>query len=82
VGVLNGVHCNVPNLDLTITSGAKKLALHTDNYYKIEFSALGFQPNSNLNPCHDLENRPAKVEYVESSDKSDAPHLLAVELHK
>jgi tetratricopeptide (TPR) repeat protein len=82
VGVLNGIHCDVPNLDLTITSGAKKVALHSDNYYKIQFSTLGFQPSGDLNPCHDLENRPAKVEYVESADKSDAPHLLAVELHK
>jgi tetratricopeptide (TPR) repeat protein len=82
VGVLNGIHCDVPNLDLTITSGAKKLALHSDNYYKIEFSALDFQPKGDLNPCHDLENRPAKVEYVESADKSDAPQLVAIELHK
>jgi tetratricopeptide (TPR) repeat protein len=82
VGVLNGIHCDAANLDLTVTSGAKGLTLHSDNYHKIEFSALGFQPGSDLNPCHDLENRPAKVEYVESADKSDAPHLLAVELHK
>ena len=82
VGVLNGVHCDAPNLDLTITSGAKKLALHSDNYYKIQFSALDFQPKGDLNPCHDLESRTAKVEYVESADKSDAPHLVAVELHK
>lgn len=82
VGVLNGVHCDAPNLDLTITSGAKKVALHSDNYYKIQFSALDFQPKGDLNPCHDLESRTAKVEYVESADKSDAPHLVAVELHK
>jgi tetratricopeptide (TPR) repeat protein len=82
VGVLNGVHCDAPNLDLTITSGTKRLTLHSDNYYKIEFSALDFQPKGDLNPCHDLENRSAKVEYVESADKSDPPHLIAVELHK
>ncbi len=82
VGVLNGVNCDSPNLDLTITSGTKKLTLHSDNYYKILFSALDFQPKGDLNPCHDLENRPAKVEYVESADKSDAPHLVAIELHK
>jgi Flp pilus assembly protein TadD len=82
VGVLKNVHCHNPNLDLAVTSGGKMLTLHSDNYFEIQFSALGFQPSSNLNPCHDLENRAAKVEYVESVDKSDAPHLLAVELHK
>jgi hypothetical protein len=82
VGTLKNVHCDNPNLDLAVTSGAKTLALHSDNYFKISFTALGFQPSGDLNPCHDLENRPAKVEYVESAEKSDAPHLLSVELHQ
>jgi Tfp pilus assembly protein PilF len=82
VGVLNNVHCDAPNLDLTVTSGAKKLVLHADNYYKIQFTALNFQPSGDLNPCHDLESRPAKVEYVDSADKDDVPRLLAVELRK
>ncbi len=82
VGVLKDVHCEPPNLNLTVSSGAKMLALHTENYYKLQFSALGFQPTADLKPCTDLENRPAKVEYVESADQSDAPHLIAIELHK
>ena len=82
VGLLTGVHCDAPNLDLSVSSGAKTLALHTDNYYKLQFTALGFQPTADLKPCSDLENRPAKVEYVESADKSDAPHLIAIELRK
>jgi Flp pilus assembly protein TadD len=82
VGVLKAVHCDTPMLDLTVSSGAKTLALHADNYYKIEFTTLNFTPKGDLEPCNDLENRPAKVEYVESADKSDAPHLIAVELHK
>jgi len=82
VGVLKSVRCDAPMLDLTVSSGGKTLVLHADNYYKIEFSVLNFQLEGLLEPCHDLENRPAKVEYVESADKSDAPHLIAVELHK
>jgi tetratricopeptide (TPR) repeat protein len=82
VGRLTAVHCDSPNLDLSVSSGAKTLALHTDNYYKLQFTALGFQPTADLKPCSDLENRPAKVEYVESADKSDAPHLIAIELRK
>lgn len=82
VGVLKEVHCDAPELDLTVNSDGKKLPLHVDNYYKIEFSALGFQPDKELNPCADLENRPAKVEYVESADPSVTAQLIAVELHK
>jgi hypothetical protein len=82
VGILKAVHCDTPNLDLTVSSGTKTLALHSDNYYEIQFTALNFQPRDELKPCTDLDNRPAKVEYVESADKTDAPHLIAIELHK
>jgi hypothetical protein len=81
-GVLKAVHCDEPTLDLTVSFGAKTLILHADNFYKIQFSALNFQPSGDLKPCSDLENRPAKVEYVESADKSDPPRLIAIELHK
>jgi tetratricopeptide (TPR) repeat protein len=82
VGVLKEVHCDNPALDLTVNSNGKLAALHVDNYYKIQFSALGFQPGKELNPCVDLENRPAKVEYVESANPSMNAQLISIELHK
>jgi len=81
-GVLQNVHCDSSNMDLSVTSAGKTTAFHTDNYYKLPFSALGFQPSGDLKPCHDLEGRPAKVEYVESAVKTDAARLISVELHK
>jgi hypothetical protein len=81
VGVLKAVHCDPPTLDLTVMSGAKTLTLHSQNYYKVQFTAL-FTPVGDLKPCDDLENRPAKVEYVESANASDIPRLIAIELHK
>ena len=82
VGVLKGIHCDNPALDLTVSTTGKELSVHGDNYYKIAFTTLGFQPSGDLNPCSDLENRPAKVEYVESADPSAPAQLLSVELHK
>jgi tetratricopeptide (TPR) repeat protein len=82
VGVLKNVHCSDPAMDLTVASEGKSLPLHADNYFKIEFTALNVKIDGNLNPCRDLENRPAKVEYVESADKLVVSHLLAVEIHK
>ena len=82
VGVLKEVHCDNPALDLTVNSNGKLVALHVDSYYKIQFSALGFQPDKELNPCTDLENRPAKVEYVESANPSMNAQLISIELHK
>ena len=82
VGVLKGVHCENPALDLTVSTAGKQLSVHGDNFYKIPFSTLGFQPSGDLNPCRDLENRSAKIEYVESADPSSPAQLLSVELHK
>jgi hypothetical protein len=82
VGVLKSVHCDNPELDLTLNANGKLVALHVDNYFKIQFSARGFQPSSDLNPCKDLEDKPAKVEYVESASPSARAQLIAVELHK
>ena len=82
VGVLKNVTCNDPSLDLTVSGSGKLLALHVDNYFKIPFSTLGFQPNGDLNPCTGLENRPAKVEYVESANPSVTAQIVSIELHR
>ena len=82
VGVLKGVHCDNPALDLTVDASGKLVALHADNYFTLPFTSLGFQPGKDLNPCADLENRPAKVEYVESADPNITAHVISVELHK
>jgi tetratricopeptide (TPR) repeat protein len=81
VGLIQNVRCDPPTLDLAVTSQAKSVTLHSDNYYQIQFTAL-FAPAHDLQPCRDLENRPAKVEYVDSADGRETPRLIAVELHK
>jgi hypothetical protein len=82
VGVLKSVTCDSPSLDLTVSGSGKALSLHVENYYKIPFSTLGFQPERDLNPCTDLENHPAKVEYVESANPSVTAQIVSIELHK
>jgi len=81
VGVLKDVHCSAPAMDLNLVSGGKTLGLHTGNYFKLSFSALNVALKGALNPCADLEGRPAKVEYVESASKSAAV-VVAIEIHK
>jgi tetratricopeptide (TPR) repeat protein len=82
VGVLQEVRCDNPALDLTVAAKGKTLAVHSDNYFMVNFTTLGFRPTGDLNPCADLKDRPAKVEYVESADPSVSPQLISVELHK
>jgi Flp pilus assembly protein TadD len=82
VGVLRNVHCDNPALDLKVVAAGKTLDLHNGNYYKIEYSSLGVKISSDLNPCADLEGRPAKVEYIEAADKGSAAWVLGIEIHK
>ena len=81
-GTLKNVHCSTPAvMDLDLESDGKTIALHAANYYKVQFSALGFKPTGELRPCSDLEGRHAKVEYVESS-ATKANALVTVELYQ
>jgi len=80
-GLLTNVRCNTPAMDLNVIAAGKTLGLHSGNYFKIDYSALGITLEGNLNPCSDLEGRPAKVEYVDSAGKGPAA-VVAIEIHK
>ncbi len=82
VGTLQDVHCHEPGIDLNIAAKGKTMALHSGNYYKIGFSALGFTPKGDLNPCKDLDGMSAKIEYIESAAKPAVAYVVAIELHK
>ena len=68
-------------MDLQVDGGNGAVSLHSGNYYKITFTALGFTPQGDLNPCSDLEGAHAKVEYSSGSD-SKINSLLTIEMHK
>jgi hypothetical protein len=80
VGVLKDVHCTAPAMDLNVVSAGKTLGLHTRNYFKVRYSVLNVALERELNPCVDLEGRPAKVEYVEWAKHAAA--VVAIEIHK
>ncbi len=82
VGKLEDVHCQDPGIDLKVAANGRTMALHSGNYYEIGFSALGFTPKGGFDPCKDLEGKSAKVEYVESSTKSTAAYVVAIELRR
>jgi tetratricopeptide (TPR) repeat protein len=83
VGVIRGVQCSYPALIDFRVEGAKKIILvYSNNYYKLDISALGFTPEGDLNPCIGLEGMKARVQYAESSDKTVDGQVVAVELRK
>jgi tetratricopeptide (TPR) repeat protein len=81
VGVLKDVRCNTPVMELSLVTGGKTMALHSGNYFKVQYTVLNVTLKGDLKPCVDLEGRPAKVEYVEGAGKRAAA-VVAIEIHK
>jgi tetratricopeptide (TPR) repeat protein len=82
-GTIKDVHCSQPaTLELTVKGDGKTLSLHSNNYFKIQFSAVGFTPAGELHPCTDLEGMKARVEFFEASGKSVEGQISSIELSK
>jgi Tfp pilus assembly protein PilF len=83
LGVIRGVQCSYPAvIEFKVESAKKTVSLYNNNYYKLEYSTLGYMPEGELNPCKDIEGMKARVQYVESSDKTVDGQMVAVELRK
>jgi tetratricopeptide (TPR) repeat protein len=84
-GILHNVRCSYPYvLTLTLEQPGKDpaIVLYRNDFLQIEFSASNFTPQSDLNPCSDLEGKKVKVTYAEVSDKSVAGQVISMELSK
>jgi hypothetical protein len=82
IGTLRAVHCDNPALSLTVFSEGKEVRLRTNNYFEVQYSVLDLALKGDLNPCSDLEGRPAKVEYIESPITDAASWIVGIEIHK
>ena len=82
-GTIKNVQCSgLSAMDFIVVAGGHETGMHSDNYYKIQFSALGFTPTGDMQPCTQIEGRPAKIEFIEPADKSIKDRIVSVELHK
>jgi hypothetical protein len=81
-GTVKEVQCSMPaKMELKLESRGATVVLHSDNYYKVRFSAVGFIPAGELHPCTELEGMRARVEFVEASG-SKPGQITSVELQK
>jgi hypothetical protein len=63
-------------------AAGKTVSLYNNNFVKIDLTVVGFTPKGDMNPCSDFEGMKARVQYVDSSDKSVDGQVVAVELRK
>jgi tetratricopeptide (TPR) repeat protein len=84
-GTLREVACTYPSrMTLTVVAPkpTKPVELRSINFSKIEYSALGFTPKGDLDPCHDLSGMKAKVDYFESAESGKPGWVVAIQLTK
>ncbi|MGC1871817.1 MAG: tetratricopeptide repeat protein [Acidobacteriaceae bacterium] len=82
-GVLHSVVCYSPSvMTLSVEEAGKTVALYSNDYLHVEYSASNFTPEGNMNPCTMMEGMKAQVVYAEVSDKSIGGQILSVELTK
>jgi len=83
VGTIKNVQCSEPAImRLKLESATKSLSLHARNYYKVDYSAVGFVPTGNMNPCKDLEAMKATVVYFEGDPASAEGQIVSIEVKK
>jgi len=83
-GVIHGAVCSYPSgLEFRVENAAgKAVTLYSNDFFKIELTVVGFAPKGDINPCTDFEGMKARVQYVESTDKTVDGQVVAVELRK
>lgn len=83
LGTIRGVKCSYPSvMEFRVEGKGKTIALYNNNYFKVDFTAVGFTPDGEMQPCKDLEGRTARVQYAESPDKTVDGQVNAIELRK
>jgi tetratricopeptide (TPR) repeat protein len=82
-GTIKDVKCSLPAvMELKVEGGGKTLSLQSNNYFKIQFSAVNFTPSGELNPCADLNGMKANVQFFDASGKATEGQIFSIELSK
>jgi tetratricopeptide (TPR) repeat protein len=82
-GKVAGVVCGETTaLDLLVEHGKQMTKLHTENYFKVEFWAVNWQPPENFQPCDQLAGLRVKVIYRVTQGQPYAGEILTIEVKK
>ncbi len=81
-GQVRTVTCKGRAMDMTFDDSYEILRLHSDNYFKVDFSAINFTPSGTMNPCKTAQGMYARVYYYRLKGHPKEGELISVELRK
>lgn len=67
---------------MTFDDSYEALRLHTDNYFKVKFSAINFTPNGIMNPRKTAKGMYVRVYYDDIKGHPIEGDLISVEFRK
>ncbi len=79
-GKITAVTCEEEELEMTLSTAATPLALHSPKYRNIEFYSLNWTAPDNFNPCTQLNGLTAKIQYSVVTGKAYAGEIITVEI--
>jgi tetratricopeptide (TPR) repeat protein len=63
-GVIKSVQCSHPAImDVVLDTSGKRQTLRAENWYNVQYEAIGSQPKKDLDPCKDLEGQTVEIEF-------------------
>lgn len=82
-GIIEDAKCSsTSTLEVTLKSKAGEMQLYNDNYFKVSYRALNFQPEGTLNPCTDIKGWHANITYRPAKGQAKQGEMVEVVLVK
>ncbi len=83
IGIVHSVACSYPSaMEIQVDGPKSSVRVYSNDFTKIDFTVVGLTFNGSMNPCKDLNGMKAQVQYAETTDKSVAGQVFAIELRK
>ena len=70
------------DLVVELESDGKVVPLYTNNYFKVDFTALNYEAKGDLSPCSAINGMKAKVVYADVTDPTVVGQIVSIELSK
>jgi tetratricopeptide (TPR) repeat protein len=71
LGIIQSVQCEYPaTMEVVIKSKDKERKLYAENYYKVQYGAIGKSPRADFNPCDELGGKKVEIEFLSVVDQN------------
>ena len=82
-GLIRSVKCDYPaTMDVVLDSDGKLRKLHAENYYQVQYWAVGAAGKTGFQPCEELEGKHVVIEFLSVSGEEYSGLIRTVAIEK